>query len=392
MNYDFDQLIDRRGSNCAKWQVYGDDVLPMWVADMDFRSPPAVIEALQQRVAHGFFGYAMPPAELSDVICARLQERYGWAVTPEQIVYLPSIVSGLNAVCRAIGAPGDGVLMQTPAYPPFLKSPENHQLVAQTVDLRLERHGQTISYQTDFDALEAAITDRTRLFMLCNPHNPIGVAYTRAELTRMAEICERHDLVISSDEIHCDLLLGDTRHTPTASLAPEIAERCITLMSPSKTYNLPGLGCGFAIVSNPELRRRLNAACEGIVPHVNALGLTAALAAFRDGEEWLAELRAYLTANRDALVAYVTEQLPQIRTTVPQATYLAWFDCREAGIGEKPYQYFLEGAKVALSDGVMFGANGQGFVRLNFGCPRSLLLEGLGRIRDTLERATLVTA
>lgn len=383
-DFDFDQVPDRHSTGSAKWQYYDKDVLPMWVADMDFAAPQPVIDALQRHIAHGDFGYSMPSPELLNVLCERLERLYHWHVTPEQIVCIPSLVTGINAVCRAVGEPGDGVLIQTPVYPPFLTAPGNHQRSLQMAPLAYQAQGQTISYSIDYDVFEAAITERTRLFLLCHPHNPTGVEYSRTDLIRMAEICERHQLVICSDEIHCDLLLDGTQHAPMASISPEIADRTITLMAPSKTFNVPGLKASFAIVQNPELRKQLAKATDGIVPWVNSLGLIAMQVAYRDCDQWLQALRAYLTANRNTMVNFFAEHLPQLRTTVPSATYLAWIDCRESGIEGNPYEHFLKQGRVALSGGDTFGPNGQGFVRLNFGCPRSLLLDGLERIRSSL--------
>ncbi len=388
MPFDFDQVVSRRGTGSVKWEHYPEDVLPMWVADMDFASPAPVLRALRERADHGFFGYTTPAPQLKAVVCDRMARLYRWQVTPEQIIFLPSLVSGINVICRAVGAPGDSVLTLTPTYPPFLSSPGLQQRVCDTVELAHVAHGQTISYGLDWDALAGAFHERTRLFLLSHPHNPVGLTYDPATLRRMAELCLRHNTLICSDEIHCDLLLGATRHTPMAALAPEIAERTITLMSPSKTFNLPGLGCGLAIVSNPELRKAIEHAKLGIVPHVNAMGLVAAQAAFAEGETWLTALRAYLTGNRDFLVRYVAEHMPGLRTTVPDATYLAWLDCREAGLTGNPYTFFRDQAKVALSDGAAFGTGGDGFVRLNFGCPHALLVEGLERMSAALAQAT----
>jgi len=386
MRYNFDQVFDRRRTGSIKWNFYDDDVLPMWVADMDFPPPPPILAALHARVEIGDFGYELPSPALGERICERLHRRYNWNVTPDQIVYIPSLVTGLNAVCRAIGEPGDGVLVQTPVYPPFLTAPVNQGRVVQMAELEAVPNGRTFGYRVDYDRMNAAVTDRTRLFILCNPHNPTGEAYSRQELMRMAEFCERHDLIICSDEIHCDLLLGDTRHISIATLAPEIAERTITLMAPSKTFNIPGLKASFAIVTNPVLRKRLMTAMEGIVPWLNSFALAAMDVAYRECDDWLNELLAYLTANRTVLIEFVTKHMPWIRTTVPQATYLAWFDCRDAGIEGNPYEFFRREAKVALNDGIPFGTGGEGFVRLNFGCPRSLLLEGLERMKAALER------
>ena len=384
MTFDFDRPIDRRNTGSMKWQTYVEDVLPMWVADMDFKSPGPVIEALRQRAEHGVFGYALATTELTNVICDRMRRLYRWDVTPEQVIFLPGVVSSLNLACRAFVKPGEGILVQTPVYPPFLTAPANHSLVLQTAQLAAVVEAQVIRYEIDLEAFERAITPLTRLFILCHPHNPIGADFNPDQLRRLAEICLRHSVILVSDEIHCELLLGDTRHTPTATLNPEIADRCITLMAPSKTFNIPGLGLSFAIVTNPDLRTSLTKAGEGILPLMNVFGLTAALSAYRYGDEWLAALLQYLTANRDFLVNYLKENFHRVRTTVPQATYLAWLDCREAGIEGNPQQFFLENAKVALSDGVAFGPGGEGFVRLNFGCPRSQLFEALDRMRAAL--------
>ncbi|MEZ5575872.1 MAG: PatB family C-S lyase [Candidatus Competibacteraceae bacterium] len=380
---DFDQPLTRHGSDSLKWQRYG-SALPLWVADMDFAAPEPVLAALRERVAHGIFGYGAPPEELTETICARMADLYRWTVTPEQIVYLPGLVCGLNVVCRAVGEPGDGVLVQTPVYPPFLAAPGHQERRLITAELTAELRDGRLYYRFDATTFEAAIDSRTRLFILCHPHNPVGRAFEVEELSRLAEICERRDLMVCSDEIHCDLLLDGRRHTPLAALSPEIAQRCITLMAPSKTFNIPGLGASFAIIQHPELRRRFKQAMRGIVPDVNILALTAALAAYRHGGEWLRDLLAYLAANRDFLVEHVARHWPELRATVPEATYLAWLDCRNAGIAGNPQHFFLERAGVALNDGATFGPGGDGFVRLNFGCPRATLAEGLERMGAAL--------
>ncbi len=383
MLHDFDQPPVRRGTDSLKWQRYG-AALPLWVADMDFTAPEPVLAALRERIAHGVFGYGAPPDELTATICARLADLYRWAVVPEQIVYLPGLVCGLNVACRAIGEPGDEVLVQTPVYPPFLAAPANQDRRLLTAELTAGVRDGRLYYTFDDAAFAAAIGPRTRLFILCHPHNPVGRAFGGMELTRLAEICERHDLTICSDEIHCDLLLDGRRHTPLATLSPEIAGRCITLMAPSKTFNLPGLGASFAIIQNPELRRRFKRAARGIVPDVNILALTAALAAYRHGGDWLRELLVYLAANRDYALDYVARHLPGVRATCPEATYLIWLDCRRAGIPGNPQEFFVNNAGVALNDGAAFGPGGAGFARLNFGCPRITLKEGLERMRAAL--------
>ena len=384
-SFDFDKPSERRGTDSEKWRHYGPEILPMWVADMDFAAPPAVIAALHDRVEHGVFGYGGIHAELTETLCERLQRFYGWTVSPGEIVFLPGLVSGLNAVCRAVCPPETGVLVQTPVYPPFLGAPANHGLMLDVAELTAARSGDQLRYEIDFEAFSKAIQAHTRLFVLCNPHNPVGRCWTRAELTALAEICERRDLTICADEIHGDVLLGQSEHIPIATLGPETAQRCITLIAPSKTYNVPGLYCGFAIIQNPRLRARFRQAANGIVPHANVLGLTAALAAYRDGESWRRELLSYLTGNRDFMLDYLRRHLPMLHATWPEGTYLAWLDCHTgAGIGD-PYDFFLRQAGVALNDGLTFGTGGAGFVRLNFGCPRATLAEGLTRMRKALE-------
>ncbi len=387
MSFDFDTPIDRRGTDSAKWLYYGEDVLPLWVADMDFRSPQPVIDALVERAQHGIFGYAMPSDSLVETLLERLATRHHWNVGKDALMFLPGLVTAMNVVARAVGEPGDGVAMTTPVYPPFFSAVTNSSRTLDAARLREVREGRTVRYEIDFEALEAAVTPRTRLFMLCNPHNPIGRVYTRAELEQLAEFCIRHDLIICSDEIHCDLVLGDAPHISIATLGPEVAQRTITLLAPSKTFNVPGLGFSFAVVENEALRARLTATSDGIVPHPNLMGYAAAEAAYRDGGPWLDALLDYLRGNRDLLVNFVRERLPDVVTTVPEGTYLAWLDFRNVPLpeGVDPFRFCLEHAKVALNDGAVFGDGGEGFTRLNFGCPRATLKLALEEIAQALE-------
>jgi cystathionine beta-lyase len=381
MTWNFDRIIDRRASESAKWHAYAPDVLPMWVADMDFRSPEPVIQALHQRVEHGIFGYPCDCQELTDVIVARLARLYDWRVEPEAVVLLPGVVTGFNLATHAVTEPGDGILLQTPVYYPMLRVPGNTHCTLDQMELTRRPDGQ---YEIDFDAFEAAITDRTRIFLLCNPHNPVGRVFRRDELERMAEICLRHNVILCSDEIHCDLVFSGHRHIPIATLSPEVEARTITLMAPSKTYNIAGLHCSVAIISNGELRKQFNAARRGLVPGVTLLAQVAALAAYRDGQPWLDAVMAYLEANRDYLLDQVNDTLPGITMHKPEGTYLAWLDCREAGIPGNPQEFFVKEAKVAFSDGAPFGPGGEGFLRLNFGCPRATLEQALTQMRAAL--------
>jgi len=377
--FDFNAVVERRGTASMKWDKYkGKDVIPLWVADMDFCSPPAVIEALHQRVAHGIFGYTNPPGSLNTVVVERLQADYGWTIQPQWLVWLPGLVTGLNVACRAVGRDNDEVMTAVPIYPPFLTAPANSRRHIIKVPLQEKDNRWTF----DFERLESAITTRTRLFLLCNPHNPVGRVFTHDELSALAAICERHDIIICSDEIHCGLLLDDDKaHLPTATLGPEVAQRTITLMSPSKTFNLPGLGCAFAIISDETLRRQFIKAASGIVPLVNAMGFAAAEAAYRDGAEWHSQLLEYLRGNHKTVVRAIAG-MPPLTMAPLEATYLAWIDVRSAGLSN-PVRFF-ETAGVGLQDGIEF--DGAGFVRLNFGCPRALLEEALGRMKSAMDK------
>lgn len=367
---DFNTVIDRRGSDSIKWRRYaGRDILPLWVADMDFAAPPAVVSALQQRIAHPVFGYAHPWPSLTESVLAHLESEYNWRIDGEWIVWLPGLVSGLNIACHAVE--GD-VLTATPIYPPFLSAPRLSGRNLHCVDLAETGDG----WRWDQDALQAATTETSRLFLLCHPHNPVGRCWTLAELLELAEYAERNDLIVCSDEIHCGLILDtDKQHIPFASLSPEAARRSITLMAPSKTFNIPGLGCAFAVIPDTALRRRFLRAMDGIVPHVNVLGLVACEAAYRDCADWHRELLAILRANRDRVEAAVRSQAG-LRMQHVEATYLAWIDVRGLGL-ENPHAHF-EAHGLGLSDGRDFGA--PGWLRLNFGCPPATLDEALRRL------------
>lgn len=382
MRYDFDEVLDRRHSDSNKWNLFPEDVLPMWVADMDFRSPEPVIRALRERVEHGVFGYGMEPAEIRTVVVERLHQLYGWDVAPEAVLFFPGVVKCFSLVNRAVTRRGDAIFVQTPGYPPILRAAANAHCDRQEMELT---QGPDSRYSIDFDVFDCSITDRTCVFLLCNPHNPVGRMWTREELEHMAETCLRHNTLVVSDEIHCDLVYGDRPHIPFGSLSPEVAQHSVTLMAPSKTYNIAGLHSSVAIIPHADLRNKVVSSQRGIVGRPDILAYTAALAAYRDGDEWLAQVRAYLKANRDYAIDYLHTYMPQIRVAKPEGTYLAWLDCRNAGIDGVPREFFLERAKVALNDGAEFGRGGEGFCRLNFGCPRSLLEEGLGRMRRAME-------
>ena len=383
MIYNFDITPDRLHTDSVKWRHYGDDVLPLWVADMDFPSPQPVIQALEERVAHGVFGYTDDNTQFRQVLVERMAELYNWEIQSKDIVFVPGVVVGFNLASHTVATPDGGVLVQTPVYPPMLGAAAAADMTHQ--EMELSRLVDSF-YSIDFDAFEAAVTAQTRLFLLCNPHNPTGRVFTQVELEQMAEICLKREVVICSDEIHCDLIFPGYRHIPIASLDPEIAQNTITLVAPSKTFNIAGLECSAAIIQNPILRERYKKASKGLVGGVNLLGSLAGLVAYRDGNGWLQQLLVYLEANRDFLYDYVQREFPGISMTKPEGTYLAWLDCRQALIQGNPHEFFLREARVALNDGVDFGRGGEGFVRLNFGCSRLTLTEALERMKNSLQR------
>lgn len=383
--FDFDRIPARRDSDSNKWRKFPPDVLPLWVADMDFPSPPAVVAALRARVEHGFFGYLTETPELREVVAERLAKRLGWRVEPEAVMPVPGVNSGVNLAVRALTTAGEGVLVQTPVYPPLFRAAGNHGATRNGHLLTREPDGR---YAVDTATFASAIRPETRAFLLCNPHNPVGRLFERRELEAMADVCLQRDLSIIADEIHSELVFDGRQHVAMATLSPEVEQRTITFLAPSKTFNLPGLKCAVAVVPNATLRERLTAAASDLVPKINVLGHTAAVAAYREGDEWLQALLRYLEDNRDFLAREVTRQLPGVRMGLPDATYLAWLDCREAGLAD-PFTFFLEEGRVALNDGKLFGPGGEGFVRLNFGCPRALLADGLARMAAALGRRRL---
>jgi cystathionine beta-lyase len=378
MNFDFDKAVDRKGSASSKWNKYGGrDIIPMWVADMDFQCAPAVVDALHKRVDHRIYGYSDPPAGLAEATIAHLESEYGWKIAPDWIVWLPGLVVGLNVVCRALGNEGDEVLTAVPIYPPFLSAPVNGMRNTVRVQM-IESDG---IWHWDIPALERAITPKSRLLLLCNPHNPTGRVFSRDELQAIARVCERHNLVLCSDEIHAGLVLDRFRHhIPAASLNNMVSQRTITLMSASKTFNLPALGCAYAIASNAELRDKLKKAMAGIVHHVGLMGYVATEAAYRDGKAWQTALLDYLRVNRD-LVEQSIGAMPGLRIYHAEATYLSWIDARGLNLAN-PASHFAD-AGVGLYDGALFGA--PGYLRLNFACPRAMLEKALQRMSGAVQ-------
>lgn len=386
-SFDFDTVLERRATDSQKWQKYADrDMLPLWVADMDFKSAPSIIAALHARVEHGIFGYARPVKSTIDAVVTAMAQRYEWTIDPSWIVWLPGLVVGLNVTAQAFAEPGDEVLTLSPVYAPFMSAPKNSARVSISVPFALNPSANAGrgGWEIDWAALEAAVTPRTKLFYLCNPHNPLARVWRRDELTQLGEFCVRHNLVLCSDEIHCDLILEPTLpHIPTATLSPEIAARTITLMAPSKTYNVPGLGASFAIIPDAMRRARFIRATAGIVAEVTSLGFAACEAAYRDAEPWRQALLAYLRGNRDYLLETLPREIPGLVIEAPvEATYLLWMNVSALGL-QNPVAHF-EQHGVGLSDGAMFGAKKGTHLRLNFGCPRATLAESVRRMKAAL--------
>jgi cystathionine beta-lyase len=383
MHLNFNRLIDRKKTESEKWLAYDEDVLPLWVADMDFAAPQAVIDALQERVEHGIFGYPREMPQLRQVIADWCLEQYGWEISTEAVLLIPGVVTGFNLAAQAVAEQGDGILFHTPAYPPFLSVAQNGGFVQQAIELVQSEDG---AYRPDNDSFRSLINSRSKIFLLCNPQNPTGRVFSQQELGEMAESCLRHQMTIISDEIHCDLVFKGKKHIPIASLDADIANSTITLIAPSKTFNIAGLEASAAIITNPEIRKKVQLAGRGVIGWVNLLGQTAALAAYQKGLPWLKAVLEYLEANRDFMDDFTRAELPGIKMNKPEATYLGWMDCRQAGISGNPYEFFLKHARVALNDGARFGKGGEGFVRLNFGCPRVTLEEALNRMKEALRK------
>ena len=378
MDFDFDIPVDRQGTHSLRWEKYaGRDVIPLWVADMDFRSPPAVIDALRRRVEHGVYGYTLPPPELSALIVERMQRLYRWTIDPAWIVFLPGVVSGLYLAASRLTRTEEHILSPSPVYYHLFRASQSAPRAFSDVAMALARG----RWVWDEGRMAAAVKPNSRMLMLCNPHNPGGTVFTGDELARIAAFAAQHDLLIVSDEIHCDLLLDqDKPHVPIASLAPEVSRRTITLMAPSKTFNIAGAGVAFALIEDAGLRKAFSFDLKKSVHDATLFGYVAAEAAYRDGGPWLAALLDYLRGNRDLLQAAVA-RLPGIEMAHLESTYLAWIDCAGLDLAD-PHAHFLKHG-LGVSPGADFGA--PSFVRLNFGTQRSVLATALAR----MERAVL---
>lgn len=386
MKYNFDHTPDRRTPLLwNKWMNYPRDVIPMWIADADFPTAPQIQAALYKQTAHGVFGYAMPVRAYYEVMAARMKKLYGWDVDPDWFVYVAGVNNGYNIAARILCPPGKGYLIQTPVYNEFHETEHKTGVRQCVVRLEEKAEGSRIRYEVDFDAFQREVK-KSGMFLLCNPHNPVGKIYSPGELKRLAEICIENGVIVVSDEIHSELLLGDAKFTPLGTLSREIESHSITLFSASKAFNVPGLACAFAVIPDAALRKRFQDAANGMSFEASTPGLTAAHVAYSGrADGWLKALRRYLTANRDFTLRFVETHLPAIRLTKPDATYLLWLDCSRLKLKPSPFEFFLDRARVAFSDGRKFGEGSEQYVRLNFGTSRRILEQGLERMRKALK-------
>ena len=380
MEFDFETVIDRKGTGCIKFDRRP-ELDPFWVADMDFTSAPPILDALHQRIEHGVFGYAQAHTGLIAALREYLEKRRHVSLIEDHLVHLGGLVPALSLAIRAFCTRGEKAMTCTPVYPPFLGTHKDAGAQLITVD-HIFNNGR---WEFDWEKMAQAVTPDTRVFSLCNPQNPLGRVFSKEEITRLAVFCETHDLVLVADEIHCDLIFDEalTPHFSALELPENLAKRSITLLSPSKTWNIAGLGYAFAIIPDDTLRRKFNAAKGHTLTEINALSYFAAEAAYNHGEPWREELIGYLRRNRDELVRFITEECDGLRVHPPEATYLAWIDATALGL-ENPATFFEKEAGLFLSDGAFFGWKGH--VRFNFACPRARMLEGLGKMKAAVEK------
>lgn len=385
MKYDFDKTIDRRATNSYKWDSAPEGVLPMWVADMDFRTAPAIIDALQKRVAHGIFGYTRVPDAYYDAVTSWFSRRHGWDIDREWIIYTSGVVPAVSAVIKALTVLGDKVIVQTPVYNCFFSSIRNNG--CEIVSNPLRRTADT--YEMDFDALERCAADpRAKVMLLCNPHNPAGRVWTPDELTRLGNICLRNGVTVVADEIHCELVYQGFKYTPFASLSDAFLHRSVTCVSPSKAFNIAGLQIANIVAFDNDLRSRIDKAINiNEVCDVNPFGVAATIAAYNEGEEWLNQLVDYLHGNYEVMAEFCRRELPEFPITRLEGTYLVWMDCSSLGMSSDALERaLLDDARLWLNAGTMYGAEGEGYMRWNIACPRSVMLDGLNRFLNFVRR------
>lgn len=383
MPWNFDKKVEREGTFCVKYdlrnEVFGtNDVIPMWVADMDFRTPDFILDAFKQRLGHEVFGYSFRPPEYFSSIASWLKTRYNWQVNNEWILFSPGIVPALNFCTLAFTSPGDSIIVQPPVYFPFFSAVEAHGRKLVHNQLK-EENGKWLM---DFDSLEALADNKTRMIIISNPHNPVGKVWTRDELEKLATICNEKKILILSDEIHCDLTLPGFIHVPVASLSDETALNTVTLVAPSKTFNLAGLSTSSVIIPDPELRKSFSKLVDSLhVGNGNIFGTIASIAAYSHGHQWLDELMEYIKENVNLVMDYCRERVPEVLPVQPEATYMIWLDCRNSGIKAKDLQkFFVSKAKVGMNEGSAFGPGGEGFMRMNVATTRETVIRSLEQI------------
>ena len=383
----FNEKINRLETASVKWEMVKDvfgaeDLWPMWVADMDFKPPQAVIDALRNRAEHGVFGYTFVPTSAMDAIEKWLKKRHGWQIHTSWLEFCSGVVQGISTAINALTKEGDKVLVQSPVYTPFFDMIAKNNRVVVNAQLELVEG----RYEIDFSRLEEALKEGCKLFILCNPHNPAGRVWAEEELLRIGELCEQYDCLILSDEIHSDLIYKNDKHIPIASLSEELANRTVTFIAPSKTFNLAGLHTSVAIIKKEELRTKFHEQLtrQGFFS-LNTFGIIGMEAAYLEGESWLEELLDYLEDNMNVVAGYLAEHLPEIHLVEPEGTYLLWLDCRELGLSDEELRIrLIEKGKLALEPGTKYGPGGEGFVRMNIACPREMLQEGLDRLKIAL--------
>jgi cystathionine beta-lyase len=387
MKYDFDELIPRRGTHCYKWDEPEEEgVIPMWVADMDFRVAPAIQRALAQRVQHGVFGYTMVPDSYYEAVISWFQRRHEWTIDRSWILYTTAVVPAVSAVIKALTMPGDEVIIQTPDYNCFFSSIRNNGCVVVENPLRYADGKYTMDYE---DLERKCASDKARILLLCNPHNPAGRLWSREELIRLNDICLRHGVKVLSDEIHCELTFGGKRYVPFAGISQACLDNSVICCSPSKSFNTAGLQIANIICSDPAVRRRIDRAINiNEICDVNPFGIEALMAAYNESEDWLDELCTYLQGNYEALLHFFDANFPSIHVCPLEATYLVWVDISQLGVSSDALtDQLLHEAKVMVNSGPLYGkATGEGFIRINIACPRSLMLEGLERMKTVLNQ------
>ena len=392
MKFDFDKTINRNNTNCIKYDAMEPflgvkDAIPMWVADMDFNSPPCIVDALKKRLEHEVFGYSIKPDEYYQSIIRWMKKRHQWDVKKEWISFSPGVVAGFTIAIEQFTQPGDKIIVQTPVYFPFFQSIADTNREVEYNQLKLENG----RLNFDFDDLKSKITSDTKMLILCNPHNPGGSVWTKNELTELSEICNKNNILVVSDEIHADVVYAPAKYVPYASISEEAANNSITVMSHSKTFNVAGLTTSFVIASNKEILDKYNKRLH--TPHLhmgNIFGTEALMAAYNHGEEWLSELIKYLKGNIDYVDTFVKQNLPKLNVIIPESTFLVWIDCTKLEMtGKELKDFFLHKAKVAINEGSMFGSNGEGYIRMNIGCTRSTVEKAMNQIKEALENRNL---